>query len=92
MKGIENCAECAYYSMKTHKCSRGAKIDPELSKGDDVRYFADCPLCEAEPVVHGWWCDWSMYNEPEYECSECNGISKKMYDYCPHCGAKMGGD
>jgi len=32
MKGIELCAECAYYNMKSHKCTRGCKIDPDSNK------------------------------------------------------------
>lgn len=38
MKGICLCCECAYYSMKQHKCNRGCKVEPELSKGEDVRF------------------------------------------------------
>lgn len=31
MKGITLCAECAYYNMKKHKCTRGA-----TDEGEDV--------------------------------------------------------
>lgn len=44
MKAIERCCECAYYSMRTHKCKRGAK-----DKGEPTaRFYADCPLDEAD--------------------------------------------
>lgn len=49
MKGITCCAECAYYSMKTHKCSIGAKKEPGLRSGEDVRFFVDCPLDDYSP-------------------------------------------
>nr|DAG67133.1 MAG TPA: DNA-directed RNA polymerase II subunit [Caudoviricetes sp.] len=91
MKAIERCCECAYYSMRKHKCKRGAK-----DKGEPTaRFYADCPLDEAEMVRHGTWdvldgcktrrvcsaCGWDV---PEYG---------KFYSYCPNCGAKMdGGD
>lgn len=55
MKGITLCADCAYYNMRTHKCKRGATGEPDLSKGDDVRFFTDCPLTDVKPVRHGRW-------------------------------------
>ena len=55
MKGIELCAECAYYNMKSHKCTRGCEIEPDSNKSEDVRFFADCPLPDVQPVKHGRW-------------------------------------
>ena len=55
MKGIELCAECAYYNMKSHKCTRDCKIDPDSEKGEDVRFFVDCPLPDVQPVKYGKW-------------------------------------
>lgn len=51
MKGITACAECAYYDMKNHKCTRGCTKDPDISKGDDVRFYVDCHLPDAESVI-----------------------------------------
>ena len=102
MKGITACAECAYYDMKSHKCTRGCTIDPDKAKGDDVRFYADCTLPDAEPVQHGYWID----KPDEYcdlniirHCSKCGWNVFKgnpLYDfghwnYCPACGAKMDG-
>lgn len=92
MKAIECCAECAYYSMETHKCSRGAKVDPELSKGDDVRFFADCPLPDAgESAI---WENAGINGT--VKCSRCNFVdyfAKRdrvmLFGFCPGCGAKM---
>lgn len=52
MKGITLCADCAYYDLKKHKCNRGATVDPDMSKGQDVRFYVDCPLDDVEPVRH----------------------------------------
>lgn len=52
MKGITLCADCAYYDLKKHKCNRGATVDPDISKGQDVRFYVDCPLDDVEPVQH----------------------------------------
>ncbi len=51
MKAIERCCECAYYSMRKHKCKRGAKDKGEST----VTFYTDCPLDEAEIVQHGQW-------------------------------------
>lgn len=48
MKGITCCADCAYYNMKKHKCTRAT----DEGKPTD-RFYADCPL----PTVikpQGW--------------------------------------
>lgn len=48
MKGITCCADCAYYNMKKHKCTRAT----DEGKPTD-QFYADCPL----PTVtnaQGW--------------------------------------
>lgn len=50
MKGIKCCGECAYYSMKKHKCTRGFTAG-EASES----FFTDCDLPDAELVKHGKW-------------------------------------
>lgn len=102
MKGIKCCAECADYSLKKHKCTRGAK-DP--GKATDS-FYADCPLDDAEPVRHGQWenpteskprmFERTGHTFTERQCSECKrwNISVTgsiMCKYCPNCGAKMDG-
>lgn len=92
MKGIKCCAECADYSLKKHKCTRGAK-DP--GKATDS-FYADCPLDDAEPVRSGRW---NYRHEDDWcYCTACgvdaegSGGECLETDYCPHCGAKMNGD
>ena len=95
MKAIERCCECAYYSMRKHKCKRGAK-----DKGEPTAsFYADCPLDEAEIMRHGRW----KYKRTTgdgfaiVECTECGenafaiAYFVKEKGYCPNCGAKMDG-
>ena len=28
----------------------------------------------------------------KYQCSECEKLSRAMYDFCPNCGARMEGE
>ena len=34
------CGDCGYYNWKKHKCSRGAKEDPDPRN----HFYRDCPL------------------------------------------------
>lgn len=47
MKGITYCGACADYDVKKHCCKRGAKLE---SNPQD-KFFDDCPLPDAEPVL-----------------------------------------
>ena len=89
MKGIALCADCAYYDLKKHKCNRGATVDPDISKGHDVRFYVDCPLDDVEPVRHGRWIFGRVYGT--YHCSECDKVETERSEYCRKCGAKMDG-
>lgn len=91
MKGIKCCAECADYSLKKHKCTRGAK-DP--GKATDS-FYADCPLDDAEPVRHARWNyrhedDWCYCTACGTDAEGSDGECLET-DYCPHCGARMDG-
>lgn len=100
MKGITLCADCAYYDLKKHKCNRGATVDPDMSKGQDVRFYVDCPLPDVKPVRHGRWKFESGDNKTTFDgwiCTACNiGFHTNVpyfseFKYCPMCGAKMNG-
>ena len=96
MKGITLCADCAYYSMKKHKCTRGAtdESDPLAS------FYGDCPLDDVAPVVRGRWeVHEHPYIKPRQDgwiCTNCSFITEDIANgdtnYCPNCGAKMDGD
>lgn len=97
MKGIKFCGECAYYSMKKHKCTRGFTAG-EASES----FFTDCDLPDVEIVKHGRWI---VFPEClEYEdaldtdyivCSECHHVwnvidnCTETFKCCPSCGARM---
>lgn len=97
MKGIECCGDCVYYNWKKHRCTNGANKDPDPRSP----FFADCPLKDVQPVVHGKWepvrytthcsCGKS-YETYHYLCTACNHVAYAQpygLKYCPNCGAKM---
>lgn len=95
MKVIERCCECAYYSMRKHKCKRGAK-----DKGEPTaRFYADCPLDEAEMVRRGTWEKTNI--DGFLRCSVCHDCyieeiwldgERERWNFCPHCGADLRGE
>ncbi len=96
MKGIKCCGECAYYNMKKHKCTGGAK-DPGNAEDS---FYADCPHVEAEPVRHGRWienrtdlicsaCRWEYSDELRFMSHHGLDAVEEAFAYCPHCGARM---
>lgn len=50
------------------------------------------PTADVAEVKHGNWIDTTAYCG-EFTCSICKEMCiTNKYKYCPHCGAKMGGD
>ena len=57
---------------------------------------------DVQPVKHGRWINIYEYCEAldlrpsgletYYWCSECDKAEKKTSDFCPNCGARMGGE
>ena len=55
------------------------------------------PAADVAPVVHGWWvsvagkrdriCSRCLHNEPYKNADD----AAEVFEFCPHCGAKMGG-
>lgn len=89
MKGIERCGECGYYDWED-RCTRGANKDTDPK----VPFFANCPLKDVQPVVHGKWVLHHVGAAGRYwECSVChkNPCVYVIEDakYCPNCGAIM---
>lgn len=56
------------------------------------RHIANAPTIDVEPVKYGVW----IPDDYEYNhCSECgfeHDEPEYVTQYCPNCGAKMGGD
>lgn len=91
MKGITYCGACADYDIKKHRCKRGAKLE---SNPQD-KFFDDCPLPDAVPVVHG---EWIHLGGDEWCCSACGFVittegswDKPTKKHCEDCGARMDG-
>ena len=59
-------------------------------------YIVAMPSADVAPVVHGRWVEKEKYTFGIiYDCSLCeNRIldTGHRWNYCPNCGAKMGGD
>jgi len=49
------------------------------------RVIAQLPAVDAMPIVHGHW----IIYPDVCVCSECNGDSPSIFNYCPNCGATM---
>ena len=104
IQGIEMpkvCFDCPCCDWEQDCCNITKK---PVGLYDETRQ-EDCPLKEAEPVIHAHWIkdkrkmreDGEIY---DYCCSQCKGEAiESQYgnhdvftDYCPHCGAKMDED
>ena len=68
---------------------------------DEIKEDLDTLFCmlqteDVAPVKHGRWIEHKHFNhehyiDSTYECSECKVEEPFTSDYCPNCGAKMGG-
>ena len=77
----------------------------EYGRGVQTGYMYACAFIdnmpEAETVKHGRWMDAETMEDmcgtdwgEETLCSVCGGVSpcRLLWDFCPHCGARMDGD
>lgn len=78
--------------------SDGGRFDVGRSNGIITARDIIRNMPTIEPVKRGKWkqhllpdLDWIKYAQ---ECSECHEFVNGVYqtDFCPNCGAKMGGD
>jgi hypothetical protein len=54
-----------------------------------LRCIAEAPTADVVEVRHG---EWDYYSTTMMECSVCKRHTPRhRYEFCPHCGAKMGG-
>lgn len=62
-----------------------------------VALIADTRPADVAPVVHAWWvsvagkrdriCSRCLHNEPYKNAAD----DAEVFEFCPHCGAKMNG-
>lgn len=81
-----DCVRCAWYSKAYRRCKRGGDFE------DACCAIEDAPTIEAVPVVHGRWIDNDIDPEAWNFCSVCGEQAIDLFDYCPNCGAHMGGE
>ena len=79
MKGITLCADCAYYNMMKHKCTRGCKIDPDVSKGENPGFYVDCPLPDVEPLQKWIPCSERLPEEETDVIAVIDGCSREAF-------------
>ena len=70
---------------------------PYLKAAEVLRGFDEIPAADVAPVVHGEWIATHKEKIVSWQsCSKCGSIyppnCKRHYNFCPHCGAKMGGE
>jgi len=45
-------------------------------------------LVEYAPIIHGRWVPVDE-KQDAFDCSECDAMVQRRYNFCPKCGAKM---
>lgn len=80
MKGITYCGACADYDIKKHRCKRGAKLE---SNPQD-KFFDDCPLPDAVPVVRCKDCIYTrkLYGRLVCKYGTCSGCLLREDFFC----------
>lgn len=65
-------------------------LPDEPYKGVLRRVLMQAPVADVAPVVHAKWEIRQTFIGNVPCCSQCGNTAQET-DYCPHCGAKMGG-
>lgn len=75
-------------------CSYAVKDFADSVLGPVEDRIDDIPAADVRPERHGYW---EKDEEGIFQCSECKRLavptqySQHLGNYCPNCGAKMGG-
>lgn len=88
-----------WYHLVNGKLSEGAEDENHaLYLATDIyKAIGEVQQVDAEPVRHGKWDYVTVVDEGFWRCSTCGTPSealgaRKLYKYCPFCGAKMDGE
>lgn len=87
-----------YAAFKKHWAIPCSSVDLAVQR--DVVHtknkIYDIPAADVAPVVRGRWVPKrKMYGTPHaknHTCSECGLATEYLWNYCPNCGARMGGE
>lgn len=95
MKGISCCADCAYYNMKKHRCTRSATDEGDARS----HFYADCPLPDVVAAKEAQQPEKPIYIEDDetWVCGSCGATVGETFlgvagegevrdKYCPECG------
>lgn len=52
--------------------------------------LSEIPAADVRPVVRGEWRKSELFNDHP-ECPVCSYVSRERSNFCPNCGAEMGG-
>ena len=80
------------------KALRDTLYDADAITMSGVKILNQFPVADVAPVRHGRWV--RIPHKLARVCSVCNrdepckfaDIDADVYDYCPHCGAKLDGE
>lgn len=70
------------------------KKDPWIgAQGKDYALMdiAEQSAADVVEVRHGEWLPQRLLGEDAVDCSECKSLGSPRWNWCPVCGAKMGG-
>lgn len=90
---IDDCEYCEKCDTKSSRCYVGCEL-PDCVTPQWERVLNEQQTVEAQPVRHGKWDYVTVVDEGFWRCSNCGTPSealgaRKLYKYCPFCGAKM---
>ena len=72
---------------------KGLGLELLISVSDAKGVLEGMKAVDAAPVKHGKWLPVLNGKDddsnPAFDCSECDAMCRKQYNYCPRCGAKM---
>ncbi|MCR5143417.1 MAG: hypothetical protein K6C68_13010 [Ruminococcus sp.] len=100
-------ADSLYKGIEQQKCNACESYNNDKCAACDIadclRWIDDAPTVEAKPVKHGRWDVHDVVKilssgktlDGFCQCENCGIIMPyhySEYDFCPNCGARMGGD
>lgn len=76
----------------TDYISRQAAFEALEKRGVSTTNISRVPVADVRENVRGEWIDRGKDMTIRWQCSECGRRDTHIYNFCPNCGAEMGGD